>query len=129
MKSTRSNYYDLKKSLISISHQEESSPIYPSGSNLHPAAISKPVNLDQLLLLQSIDDLISESLRPILNDPSILWPAGFIAALRGTRAGLINLARSNPRSAKTLGKLALALDEERDLVELLQMYRFALLQT
>jgi hypothetical protein len=129
MKSSRSNHFDLMNSLLAISHQEESPPIYPSGSHLQPASISKPVNLDQLLLLQSIDDFVSEQLRPSLIDPSILWPAGFKKTLMETRAGLIHLARAKPRSAKTLGKLALALDEERDLVELLQMYRFALLQT
>jgi hypothetical protein len=129
MKSTRSNHFDLMNSLIGISHQEESPPIYPSGSQLQPASVGKPVNLDQLLLLQSIDDFVSEQLRPSLQDPSILWPAGFKETLIATRAILINLARAKPRSAKTLGKLALALDEERDLAELLQMYRFALLQT
>jgi type III secretion protein X len=84
--------------------------------------------LEQIFSKTSIDDYIAERLRPRIFDSDLLTPSRFRAVLLSLRSSLRTLARHNPSSAKSLGRLAAILDEERDLADLLQMYRSALLQ-
>jgi type III secretion protein X len=100
----------------------------PARQLLSPSEISDRPQLEQIFSKTSIDDYISEHLRPRIFDSDLLTPSRFRAVLLSLRSSLRTLARRNPSSAKSLGRLAAILDEERDLADLLQMYRSALLQ-
>lgn len=100
----------------------------PDRQLLTPSEIPDRPQLEQIFSKTSIDDYISERLRPRIFDSDLLTPNRFRAVLLSLRSSLRTLARRNPSSAKSLGRLAAILDEERDLADLLQMYRSALLQ-
>lgn len=100
----------------------------PDRQLLTPSEISDRPQLEKIFSKTCIDDYISERLRPQIFDPDLLTPSRFRAVLVSLRSSLRMLARRNPSSAKSLGRLAAILDEERDLADLLQMYRSALLQ-
>ncbi len=100
----------------------------PDRQLLTPSEISDRPQLEQIFSKKTIDDYISEHLRPRIFDSDLLTPSRFREVLLSLRSSLRTLARSNPSSAKSLGRLAAILDEERDLSDLLQMYRAALLQ-
>lgn len=100
----------------------------PDRHLLSPSEISDRPQLEQIFAKTSLDDYIAERLRPRIFDADLLMPARFRAVLFSLRSCLRTLARRNPAAAKSLGRLAAILDEERDLSDLLQMYRSALLQ-
>ncbi len=100
----------------------------PDRQLLNPSEISDRPQLEQIFSRTCIDDYIAEHLRPRILDSDLLTPSRFRAVLLNLRSSLRILARRNPSSAKSLGRLAAILDEERDLADLLQMYRSALLQ-
>jgi len=100
----------------------------PGRQLLSPSEISDRPQLEQIFSKTSIDDYIAERLRPRIFDSDLLTPSRFRSILLSLRSSLRMLARRNPSSAKSLGQLAAILDEERDLTDLLQIYRSALLQ-
>lgn len=100
----------------------------PNRQLLTPSEISDRPQLEQIFSKTSIDDYIAEHLRPNIFDSDLLTPSRFRAVLLSLRSSLRTLARRKPSSARYLGQLAAILDEERDLADLLQMYRSALLQ-
>jgi type III secretion protein X len=100
----------------------------PDRQVITPSEISDRPQLEQIFSKKSIDEYISDRLRPRIFDPDLLTPSRFRSVLLSLRSSLRTLARRNPSSAKSLGRLAAILDEERDLADLLQMYRSALLQ-
>lgn len=95
---------------------------------VRPAEVNEQLSLEKLYVLPSIDDFIAQRLRPEILDAEVLSPAFFRTVLSQTRASLRGYAKKHPRSARRFGRLALLLDEETGLLELLQMYRSALLQ-
>jgi type III secretion protein X len=100
----------------------------PTRQLFAPSEIADRPQLEQMFSRTSIDDYISDHLRPRIFDSDLLTPSRFRAVLFSLRSSLRTLARRNPSSAKSFGRLAAILDEERDLADLLQMYRSALLQ-
>lgn len=100
----------------------------PERQLISPSEISDRPQLEKIFSKKSIDDFITERLRPNIFDSDLLTPSRFRSVLRSLRFSLRTVARRNPSSAKSLGQLAAILDEERDLADLLQMYRSALLQ-
>ncbi len=102
--------------------------LLPEQQALEPAQISDRPRLETLFYRGSINDYVAAQLRPDLMGSEILAPAQFRAALTETRANLSRIAKANRRSAKKMGRLMRALQEECALFELLQMYWSALLQ-
>jgi type III secretion protein X len=100
----------------------------PERHSISPAELPDSSHLDRIFSEKSIDHFISIRLRPDISDASLLTPSRFRVILMALRSSLRSRVRSNPRSARQFGRLAAILDEERDLVDLLQMYRSALLQ-
>lgn len=128
MQSLRPSYFDASRGIAQIDRNSLVPMQLPDGPMPNPAEISEPAKLQSLLAMPSLDDYIARCLRPALLDTSILAPARFRLVLTETAASLKSRARQNPKAAKRLGHLALLLDEEQSLLELLQMYRSALLQ-
>ena len=114
--------------LVELKHKSTQVFDLPDRQPISPAEISDRPHLEQIFSKASIDDFISERLRPRIFDSDLLTPSRFRAVLLSLRSSLRTLARRNPSSAKSLGRLAAILDEERNLADLLQMYRSALLQ-
>lgn len=128
MQSLRTSYFDASRGITRIDRQCLDQVQVPAGAPLHPAEIFEPAKLASLLAMPSLDDYIAACLRPTLLDTSLLGPARFRKVLSETATSLRARARLNPKAAKRLGRLASLLDEEQSLLELLQMYRSALLQ-
>lgn len=109
--------------------RQSSAPIsLPEHQSLRPAEVNEQPRLERLYALPSIDDFIAQQLRPYILDAEVLAPARFRSVLAQTRDSLRGYAKKHPRSARRFGRLALLLDEETGLLDLLQMYRSALLQ-
>ena len=120
----------IEKQYLGIDFSEKPTQFIelPDRKLLIPSEISDRPQLEQIFSTTSIDDYIAERLRPCIFNSDLLTPSRFRSVLLSLRSSLRSLARRNPSSAKSLGRLAAMLDEERDLADLLQMYRSALLQ-
>jgi type III secretion protein X len=131
MQATRIRHLvSIEKQSSGIEFSEKPTQLFemPDRHLLSPAEISDRPQLEQIFFKTSLDDYIAERLRPRIFNSDLLTPSRFRAVLFSLRSRLCALARRNPSSAKSLGRLAAILDEERDLADLLQMYRSALLQ-
>ena len=114
--------------LVELRHKATQIFFLPDRQSISPSEVADRPQLEQIFSKASIDDYISERLSPRIFDSDLLTPGRFRAVLLRLRSSLRTIARRNPSSAKSLGRLAAILDEERDLADLLQMYRSALLQ-
>lgn len=128
MKSLKTAAFNLSSGIVQIQRHTYVPVTFPEHFPLRPAEVSEQLSLKKLYVLPSIDDFIAKRLRPEILDAEILSPAYFRTVLTQTRASLRGYAKKNPRSARRFGRLALLLDEETVLLDLLQMYRSALLQ-
>lgn len=128
MKSLKISAFDSTSGINQIQRHTHSPVVLPEHLPLRPAEVHEQPRLDRLFSLFSIDDFIAQRLRPDILDAEVLSPAYFRTVLAQTRASLRGYAKKHPRSARRFGRLALLLDEETGLLDLLQMYRSALLQ-
>lgn len=110
-----------------IRHSNEVAQL-PHRQAITPSEISDRPQLDKIFSEESFSHFIALRLRPDISDTDLLSPARFRDILMNIRSSLRALARRNPKTARHFGQLAAILDEESDLVDLLQMYRSALLQ-
>lgn len=111
-----------------IARKSQEVAVLPERYSILPAEFSDRSHLDRIFSEKSIDYFVSIHLRPDISDASLLTPSRFRLILMALRSSLRSRLRSNPRSARQFGRLAAILDEERELVDLLQTYRSALLQ-
>ncbi len=128
MKSLTTTAFNPSSGIDRIQRHRQSPISLPEHLPLRPPEVHEQPRLERLFALPSIDDFIAQRLRPEVLDSEILSPAYFRTVLSQTRASLRGYAKKHPRSARRFGRLALLLDEETGLLELLQMYRSALLQ-
>lgn len=128
MKSLTSTAFNPTSGIDRIQRQTHSPIALPEHLPLRPSEVHEQPRLERLFALPSIDDFIAQRLRPEIIEAEILSPAHFRFVLNQTRASLRGYAKKHPRSARRFGRLALLLDEETNLLDLLQMYRSALLQ-
>ena len=127
MKISKPQFFDSSRGLEKILRQDIESIQIPDLPDLQPAQLFTPDQLENYLSLPTLDDYIATSLRALIRDANILTPKNFRIVLNSTANTLRNLAKRNPKIARQLGRLALLLDEDQALFELLQIYRSALL--
>lgn len=128
MTSLRTTAFNPASGIDRIQRQTSAPVALPEHLPLRPAEVNEKPRLERLYALPSIDDFIAQRLRPDILDAEVLAPARFRTVLAQTRGSLRFYAKKHPRSARRFGRLALLLDEETGLLDLLQMYRSALLQ-
>ncbi len=99
---------------------------------LPPAELRAYEALDDLLAARNLQQLMSEALRPRIQDPGLLLPARFAAALAQARQALgAQESLRSPDAARRRRRLRKAievLDEQEELRGLLWTYRNALQQ-
>jgi hypothetical protein len=95
--------------------------ISPSFSPVKP-------RLEQLYALPNLDDYLARELAPLIDDPGILAPNRFNNALRAALEVLTEEAQDDPRKARVLRGAARTMKERAALLDLLQMFRSALLK-
>lgn len=103
-----------------------------------PAELGSRPHLSVLLDRPSLDDLVSESIRPSMLNRDLLMPVKFRQALDGALQHLKNAAIRIPESGqqesggddrlRVLNRATRLLNEEVNLRDLVQMYRSALYQ-
>ena len=100
--------------------------------DLEPSALAHQAALAELLQAENLESLLEASVRPELAERWLLAPQRFRAAMEAVLALFARTAESrryaNPRLGKLLDRAARVLADEIELRELLQMYRYALLQ-
>ncbi len=121
-------FFDSASGIEKILRQDLESIRLPDLPDLQPAELFSPDQLEKYLSLPTLDDYISTSLRALIQDASILSPRRFRIVLNSTSKTLRDLAKNNPKMARRFGRLALLLDEDQALFDLLQIYRSALVQ-
>lgn len=104
------NYYRLNKGL-EISDRDEATElagILPQQSNVTPVELPGAGNVDRLLSSQGTAAIQSDWIRPTIDSPEILTPAGFSDALRGAVRTLQDTAQrtTDADSAAALSRAA-----------------------
>ena len=120
--------FDSASGIEKILRQDLESIRLPDLPDLQPAEFFTPDQLEKYLSLPTLDDYIATNLRALIQDASILSPKRFRIVLNSTSRTLRDLAKNNPTMARRFGRLALLLDEDQALFDLLQIYRSALVQ-
>jgi hypothetical protein len=120
--------FDSLSGIEKILRQDLESIRLPDLPELQPSELFTPDQLENYLSLPTLDDYIASSLRALIHDANILSPKRFRIVLSSTAKTLRDLAKHNPKMARRFGRLALLLDEDQALFDLLQIYRSALVQ-
>ena len=128
MQISRPSIFDSSRCIEKILRQDLDSIRLPDLPELSPTDLFAPDQLEHFLFLPTLDDYISSSLRAMIHDSNILAPKRFRSVLSSTAKTLRDMAKLNPKLARRFGRLALLLDEDQALFDLLQIYRSALVQ-
>lgn len=106
-------------------------PWLPDEPGLVPSAQGQPNAVDELFAHENLESLLDRWVRPQIQ-PELLTPTRFRVAIAAAAAEFAHAAEirrfANPRVGKLLDRAGRLLQEEKDLRELLQMFRSALLQ-
>jgi type III secretion protein X len=108
------------------------SPRLPDRGDLAPSELAGPAALDELLFAANLESLLDAYVRPTLAERDLLTPQRFRDAMESVVLYFVGAAdtrrRANPRVGKTLDGAVQLLTDDIELRDLLQMYRYALLQ-
>ncbi len=114
--------------LENILHKNSDSFRLPDFPYLQPSDRLFTDELSDIFSITTLDDYIYSNFRTVLRDTSLLTPKKFRNILLSLSASLILLAKKNPKSANKIGKLISILDNDKELFDLLNLYRSALIQ-
>lgn len=140
MPEIRSNPLSFDRGIESITHASKAQGSgvgsMPERANAPPADLNNRPQLDRLLHQPSMDDMLDEGMRPVLENRDLLSPSRFRETLGQVLTNLRDsgdkyLQRGDTPSmeqARSLNRAARLLQEESQLRELLQTYRSALYQ-
>lgn len=99
----------------------------PRDGRLAPAEEAARPRLDQVLHLSSLNDVVQAELRPTIDNKDVLIPARYRQLLDQT-LGTLNRAAEESSNSAPLKAAARLLREERELFDLLDLYRNTLFQ-
>jgi type III secretion protein X len=103
----------------------------PDKKELTPAENLQRPQLDRLLSRPNLDSFLEQVTLPEITDRDLLMPSRFKLTMEEV-AALINEAAAqphdDPQATRTLNRASRLLAEEKDLRDLLQMYRSVLFQ-
>jgi hypothetical protein len=104
--------------------------VLPDAQGLAPAASARWAALDELLHAENLESLLEDWARPELAQRELLAPQRFRAAMDGALARLQGLMQpgTDASQRELLERAERVLAKERELRDLLQMNRSALLQ-
>lgn len=124
--------FRLDRGLDSVTQHAGPLPHLPDGRAVPAPDVRSQAALDQLLAAPNLDSLVEAALRPQIDDPALLLPARFAAALRQAREslsrGLTSRSLSGTRRQRRLRMGLKVLDEQEELLGLLWTYRNSLHQ-
>lgn len=106
-------------------------PLLPDAHGLTPSELEQTNAVAELFACDNLESLLETWVRPQVRR-ELLAPHRFREAIGGAAAAFARAAEirryANPRVGKLLDRAGRVLDDEKDLRELLQMFRTALLQ-
>ena len=110
------------------SAQDQAIGRLPSEGRLPPSEIPSPERLDQLLHMSTLSDVLRDELMPPIADRSLLMPDTFQNTLTEFLSHYDDLKAKYAEHAKVFAEARAVLREERDLRELLDYFKNALLK-
>lgn len=119
---------DFSIGLNSINRKIEAQTQFALNENLQPVEFNEQPMLNSLFFFPTFEDYITDRLNPSPADPSMFFTSNFLQIIFDIKNEFRNLSKIDPDSARDFGKLVRFLDEKGQLVELLKMYRSALVQ-
>ncbi len=100
-------------------------PLYES---LTSSSINEPRSLDKIFLFENLESLFFKKSFPVFSDSNAFSPSTLPNLLSELKYSLRNTAQMDLSSARLVGRLFKIIDDEKQLLDLLKMYRHAIFQ-
>lgn len=112
----------------SVSHRSDSLPVFPGHKEVPDSRLNFDESFEELFPINNSTMVFIEQTLLPFTSKSFLKISQIQAMLPGLRRSLRCIAANKPELARKIGGVSKLLDDEKQLLELLQLYRSALFQ-